>query len=285
VGAKTRSYNCWRDSLGRRDALLFPAPPRVWTEQDEKNRVLQIEESKQRDKMESIILSACGPSPSNNYPNDSDVPVFHMMYEEEHKARYDYQQCSAQAIKDQENTEQNIPSKGGTKAQIAQQDPQQEKLRSLKSPETSSTHHYAKSNPPPNVVAYGGGGAPTFPYKSFAMGTGISRGGLSFNGTAGGDFAGSFSLYVEAVQRRISNNWLQSTVDPAVPAAPRLTVAFDILRNGTIANIRTEQLSNVYSVDASVLRAIQASSPLDALPSEYSGSKVSVEFWFDYHRP
>jgi hypothetical protein len=83
------------------------APARIWTEQDEKNRVLQ-EESKKRDKMlESIILSACGPSPSNNYPNDSDVPVMHMMYQEEHKAQYDYQQCSARAFRNQEKAEQS----------------------------------------------------------------------------------------------------------------------------------------------------------------------------------
>ena len=84
------------------------APARIWTEQDEKNRVLQIEEIKKRDE---IILSACGPSPSNNYPNDSDIPIWHMMYQEEHKAQYDYQQCSAQAIKDQEKAEQNIQPK------------------------------------------------------------------------------------------------------------------------------------------------------------------------------
>jgi zinc-ribbon domain len=93
------------------------APARIWTEQDEKNRVLQIEESKKRDKiMESIILSACGPSPSNNYPNDSDVPILHMMYQEEHKAQNDYLQCSAQAIRDQEKAEQNIQPKVGKRA-------------------------------------------------------------------------------------------------------------------------------------------------------------------------
>jgi hypothetical protein len=73
--------------------------------------VLQIEESKKSHKMESIILSACGPSPSNNYPNDSDVPIWHMMYQEEHKTQHDYQQCSAQAIRDQEKAEQNIQPK------------------------------------------------------------------------------------------------------------------------------------------------------------------------------
>jgi len=139
--------------------------------------------------------------------------------------------------------------------------------------------------PPPNAVPYGGGGTPTIPHTSFAMGAGTTQGGLSFNGAAGGDFGSRFSWYVEAVQRRVSGNWLQSTVDPSVSTAPRVIVTFDILRNGTITNIQTERSSNNYSVDASAIRAVQASSPVNALPSEYSGSKVSVEFWFDFHRP
>ncbi len=139
--------------------------------------------------------------------------------------------------------------------------------------------------PPPNAVPYGGGGAPTVPTTSFAMGAGTTQGGLSFSGTAGGDFGSRFSWYVEAVQRRISGNWLQSTVDPNISAAPRVIVTFDILRNGTITNIQTERSSNNYSVDASAIRAIQASSPVNPLPGEYSGNKVGVEFWFDFHRP
>jgi len=139
--------------------------------------------------------------------------------------------------------------------------------------------------PPPNAVPYGGGGAPTVPTTSFALGAGTTQGGLSFSGTAGGDFGSRFSWYVEAVQRRVSGNWLQSTVDPNVSAAPRVIVTFDILRNGTITNIQTERSSNNYSVDASAIRAIQASSPVSPLPGEYSGSRVGVEFWFDFHRP
>ena len=57
------------------------------------------------------------------------------------------------------------------------------------------------------------------------------------------------------------------------------------LRDGTITNIQTERSSNNYSVDASAIRAIQASSPVNPLPGEYSGNRVGVEFWFDFHRP
>ena len=89
------------------------------------------------------------------------------------------------------------------------------------------------------------------------MGKGTTQGGLSFNGVNGGDFGSRFSWYVEAVQRRISSNWLQSTVDPNVSAAPRVVVTFTILRDGTVTNIQTTQRSNNYSVDTSAIRAVK----------------------------
>lgn len=141
-----------------------------------------------------------------------------------------------------------------------------------------------KTTPPPNAVPYGGGGAPSVPYSSFTMGQGTTQGGLQFGGQGGGDFGSRFPWFVEAVQRRVSSNWLQSTVDPGISFAPRVVATFDILRNGTIANAQIIKSSGNYSVDNSALRAIQNSSPVNALPSEYSGSKVSVEFWFDFHR-
>lgn len=138
--------------------------------------------------------------------------------------------------------------------------------------------------PPQNAIPYGGGGTPAIPTTSFAMGAGHAQAGMAFTGMGGGDFGSRFSWYVEAVQRRISGNWLQSTVDPSVGAAPRVVVVFTILRNGTVTNVQITQSSNNYSVDSSATRAVKDSSPLAPLPPEYSGSNVNVEFWFDYHR-
>lgn len=139
--------------------------------------------------------------------------------------------------------------------------------------------------PPPNAVPYGKGGTPTVPVTSFAIGAGTTEAGISFTSASGsGDFGSRFSWYVEAVQRRISSNWLQSTVDGSVGWAPRVVVTFDILRDGTITNVQVTRSSNNYSVDSSAVRAVHDSSKLNALPAEYAGSKVGVEFWFDYKR-
>lgn len=140
-----------------------------------------------------------------------------------------------------------------------------------------------KTPPPTNAVPYGGGGAPALPYSSFAV-NGPSQGGMGFSGPGGGDFAGRFPSYVDAVRNRISSNWLQSTVDASVRWAPRAEFTFQIMRDGTVINIQMTQSSSNRAVDNSMLRAIQSSNPLSPLPSSYPGSSVTVTFYFDFRR-
>ena len=135
---------------------------------------------------------------------------------------------------------------------------------------------------PPGAIPTpsGGGGPAALPYTSFQTGGG--EGGMAFG--SGGAFGGRFPWYVESVQRRISSNWMLSGVDPSVRWAPRVEISFEVMRNGTVMNIQMTRSSGVPSVDRSAIRAIQDSSPLDRLPSDYSGDKVFVEFWFDFRR-
>ena len=137
--------------------------------------------------------------------------------------------------------------------------------------------------PPPNAIPYGMGGAPQVPTSSFMLDQN-TKGGMGISGSNGGSFGSQFPWYVEAVQRRVSSNWLESTVDPSVSFAPRCIATFTILRDGTVTNIQITQSSGNQSVDTSAVRAIQSSSPLDHLPAGYGGSSVNVEFWFDFHR-
>jgi protein TonB len=48
--------------------------------------------------------------------------------------------------------------------------------------------------------------------------------------------------------------------------------------------VQLEQSSGVPSLDQSAIRAIQRIDTFGPLPSDYSGSKVTVEFWFDFKR-
>jgi periplasmic protein TonB len=133
--------------------------------------------------------------------------------------------------------------------------------------------------PPPNAIPYGEGGKPAMSYSSVT--TAAGEAGLAIGR---GDFGQQFGWYVEAVRNRISSNWLLSTISPNILNAPRVYVDFDIQRDGTVTNARITHSSGIPEVDRSALRAVLASSPLAQLPPDYSGNKVSVEFYFDYKR-
>jgi periplasmic protein TonB len=132
-----------------------------------------------------------------------------------------------------------------------------------------------------NQIPYGEGGPVSGPYGMFNAGG--AKGGFGFTG-GGGDFGSRFSWYVQAVQRKVSENWLKYEIDPSIKEANRVYVTFDIARDGHPANVQIEQTSGVPSLDISAMRAVQRIDTFGPLPPEYSGSKVSVEFWFDYKR-
>lgn len=136
------------------------------------------------------------------------------------------------------------------------------------------------ASPQDNVVPYGEGGPVSGPYTTFTVQN--MQGGLSFG--QNGDFGRMFGWYVDVVRRTVSENWLKYEVDPSISAARRVYLTFDILRDGTPANIQIEESSGVPSLDQSAVRALQRIDSFGPLPQQYSGNRVSVEFWFDYKR-
>jgi periplasmic protein TonB len=134
---------------------------------------------------------------------------------------------------------------------------------------------------PDNAVAQHGGkmDVPT----GTAQVPGAAAPGVNMQGQGGGDFALRYGWYVDAVRRKISQNWLQSTIDPGVRAAraAKCTFTFSIARDGTVKDIRVMQTSGNYSMDTSAQRALLSSSPMPPLPGDYSGSSVNVTFDFD----
>jgi len=148
-------------------------------------------------------------------------------------------------------------------------------------PVTTTTARKAQPEPESHEIPYGEGGPVSGPYAMFSAGG--AKGGFGFTG-GGGDFGSRFSWYVQAVQRKVSENWLKYQVDPTIQEANRVYVTFDIGRDGHPFNVQLEQASNVPSLNNSAIYAIRRIDTFGPLPAEYSGSKVSVEFWFDYKR-
>jgi periplasmic protein TonB len=132
-----------------------------------------------------------------------------------------------------------------------------------------------------NVVPFGQGGPVSGPYGTFSAGG--AKGGFGFTG-GGGDFGTRYAWYVRVVQQKVSENWMKYEVDPRISESQRVYLVFDIGRDGRPTNVQVEQSSGVPSLDQSATRAIQRIDTFGPLPSDYSGNKVSVEFWFDYKR-
>jgi periplasmic protein TonB len=139
-----------------------------------------------------------------------------------------------------------------------------------------------KTVQPDNAINYGKGGQMNLP-SGYSNTPGPLSGGLAAKGEGGGDFAGRYSWYVEAVRRAISQNWMQNTIDPSVRAARRAktTVTFTISRDGSIKNIRLAESSGNRSMDDSAQRALLSIDHFPALPADYSGRYVDVTFDFD----
>jgi len=130
-----------------------------------------------------------------------------------------------------------------------------------------------------NSIPYGEGGPAGNMYSTFASKTG--EGGI---GTPGGNFGARYQWYVDAVRRRISESWLKYEVDPRIGQANRVYVTFDILRDGSPTNVQLASSSGVPSLDQSAVRAVQRVDRFNPLPQDYSGNRVSVEFYFEYKR-
>jgi len=161
----------------------------------------------------------------------------------------------------------------------AEKIPQFDKSRPL--PPTHKSKVFEKKTPEPDNAVPGHGGVPNLP-----TGVGSTPGsspGMAIQGQGGSDFATRYGWYIESVKRRVQQNWLQNTIDPNVRAArmARTTMEFTIMRDGTIKDIKLVQTSSNLSMDNSGMRALLASSPLPALPPDYSGGYVRVTFDFD----
>jgi protein TonB len=181
-------------------------------------------------------------------------------------------------------------SKGVTKSQpkIEEKEPDAIEIQGKNSkikPKKLPTPTKEKPKPAPeqedNQVAFGEGGPVSGPYGSFAAGG--AKGGFGVTGS-GGDFGTKYAYYVQIVQRKVSENWLKYEVDPRITSAQRVYITFDVARDGHPYNVRVEQSSGVPSLDVSATRALQRIDTFGPLPQDYSGSKISVEYWFDYSK-
>jgi periplasmic protein TonB len=131
-----------------------------------------------------------------------------------------------------------------------------------------------------NTATYADAGHINIPMASIATGSGA--GALAVSG--GGDFANKYAWYVQAVQRKVQQQWLAYEADPRAAQGRRVYLSFNIRRDGSPADVKVEQSSGVSSLDYSAVNAMRRIDTFVPLPGDYRGGYVSVQFYFDYKR-
>lgn len=127
-------------------------------------------------------------------------------------------------------------------------------------------------DPRPNQVYSSTGQAATSPMFSAAPGGGGVGSGSS------SPFGYRFAWYEQLLRDTVARNWRSQELDSKIRS--RVAVTFDILRDGTLRNVRVTTPSGNFALDQSAQRAILMSNPLRPLPREYERDVATVEFWF-----
>ncbi len=92
-------------------------------------------------------------------------------------------------------------------------------------------------------------------------------------------FGVRYAYYLRGVSQAVSRNWISSEADPHASQGRRVTLLFDIDRDGVPGNVRVSTRSGSPSLDQSALRAVQRVDGFGPLPA---GNEITVEFSFDY---
>lgn len=93
-------------------------------------------------------------------------------------------------------------------------------------------------------------------------------------------FGARFGYYVRQMNQRISQQWYTQTLDPRSQGL-RVYMTFRIDRSGAISNVRIVQSSGDRTLDQSAVRALERIDTLSALPEDYHGSYIDVQYYFE----
>jgi TonB family protein len=100
----------------------------------------------------------------------------------------------------------------------------------------------------------------------------------------GTPFGNRFGNYVMILRQRVAEKWHTGDVDNRVRTAPPVIVTFDLMRDGSVRDVRVGQHSGNTALDYSAQRAIYDASPFPPLPAEYERNDAVIEFWFELRR-
>jgi outer membrane biosynthesis protein TonB len=121
--------------------------------------------------------------------------------------------------------------------------------------------------------------APQVSATMFSAAPGSGNIGAGPRDTLGDEFAG----YGAQIRDIVAWNWHTGDIDARVQVAPKVIATFDLMRDGSVQNVKLLQTSGISSLDNSVQRAI-LDSKLIPLPAGFRRDHASIEFWFELKR-
>ena len=110
----------------------------------------------------------------------------------------------------------------------------------------------------------------------------IGSGGVGVG--QGSPFGNRFGNYVTILRQKVAEKWHTGDVDPRIHTLPIAIVTYDLLRDGSVRNVRVAQSSGNTALDYSAQRAIYDASPFPPLPAAFERSDAVIEFWFELRR-
>ncbi len=145
-------------------------------------------------------------------------------------------------------------------------------------PQPAYTPPKVAAEPPPkptNRVASGQTGGVRIAMQ--AMRTSVGTSAINVTDQSFGD---RFGYYVRAMNQKISQQWYTQNLDGNA-AGRRVYLTFRIDRSGTPGDVRIVQSSGDRTLDQSAVRALERIDTLGPLPDAYSGSYITVQYYFE----
>jgi protein TonB len=130
-----------------------------------------------------------------------------------------------------------------------------------------------KPAPPPRPAA----GPPGPPQTDALRGGPPGSDSGSITALEAGD--SELAWYRDSVTAALYGHWVKPILE-GVGEPYEVSVTFDILRDGSLQNLRIEQPSGIPSFDRSALRAVADASPFPPLPRDWSKPLLSARFQF-----
>lgn len=170
--------------------------------------------------------------------------------------------------------EKAAPPPKPTDIEVKAKTPEKPPLKTAPTPTPEPPKHPQPTPPTPKAAS--GDAAPQLPQSAVQMKNGA--GTLTIQSKT---FGTRYAYYLRIVANKVQSNYFEQDIDGRSALNKSAVVLFDILRDGSVANLKLEAASGSTSLDSASLHTIQRIDSFGPLPE---GDKITIEYKFDYHQ-